>query len=114
MSVITYQDLALDWQPLERSSREFHRIVAIVLVFAILLMVALTIIKVPEQPKRERALVPDRIAEFIARKEKPIIEPPKPIIKPLPKPPVEKKLEPIPEPTNTQEPLIEKIQARKK
>lgn len=113
MSVITYQNLALDWQPLERSSRDFHRIVAIVFVFAIPLMVFLSVIKVPEQPKRERALVPERIAEFIARKEKPIVESPKPIIKPLPKPPMEKKPEPLPEPTNTPEPLIEKIQARK-
>lgn len=112
MSVITYQSLALDWQPSERSSRDFHRIVAIVFAFALLLMFLLTIIKVPEQPKRERALVPDRIADFIAHKEKPIVEPPKPIIKPLPKPPVEKKPEPVPEPTNTPEPLIEKIQVR--
>jgi len=112
MSVITYQSLALDWQPSEKSSRDFQRIVAIVFIFAILLMVFLTIIKVPEPPKRERALVPDRIADFIASKEKPIIEQPKPIIKPLPKPPVEKKPEPTPEPTNTPEPLIEKIQAR--
>ena len=113
MAAVTYHNLALDWQPSERSSRDFNRIMAIVFIGALLLMIFLTVTKVPEQPKRERAVVPDRIADFIAHKEKPIVEPPKPIAKPLPKPPVEKKPEfkPEPEPAKP-EPLVEKVQAR--
>lgn len=116
MSVVTYQNLALDWQPSAVSARNFHRITLVVLVLACALMFWLSIIKVPEQPKRERALVPDRIAEFIQRREKPV-EPPKPIVTPPPKPVVEKKPEPkpeekAPEPIETQQPLREKIETR--
>lgn len=113
MSVITYQGLALDWQPSAENTRNFHRITALVFIAALILMYALTVIKVPEEHRRERALVPERIADFIARKEKPIVEAPKPEIKPPPpKPVLEKKPEPVAPTQEDPQPLIEKIQAR--
>ena len=53
----------------------------------------------PKKNNRAHVVVPDRIAEFISRKEKPIVQPPKQAIKPPPKP----KEEPIP--TETPEPV---------
>lgn len=114
MSVISYQKLALDWQPSAGNSRNFQRIVALVLTAALVLMYLLTVVKVPEEDRRVRAQVPDRIAEFIAHKEKPlVVEPPKPVVKPPPpKPIVEKKPEVAAVPEEISQPLREKIQAR--
>lgn len=113
MSVITYQNLALDWQPAADNSRNFQRIIALVLTVALVLMCLLTVVKVPEENRRLRAPVPERIAEFIAHKTKPPVELPKPVVKPPPKPVVEeKKPEIAPTPAEIAQPLREKIQAR--
>jgi periplasmic protein TonB len=93
MTAITYKNLALEWQPAQVDSRNFHRIVMVVLLFATILLLIVSFIDAPKKDSRTRIDVPNRIAEFISRKEKPIVPPPKPEKPPLPKP----KKEPIPE-----------------
>ena len=122
MTAINYKHMALDWQPAAKSSRDFNRILIVVLVLTALLMIPLSIIKVPEKA-HQRAAVPDRIADFISKKEKPKVIP-KPEKKPLPPPPKpeekpeEKKPEVIQEVTRQRDlerkPLTEsEIKARK-
>src|SRR5690554_2263520 len=91
MAVVTYKRLALDWQPAGNSNRNFHRTTAVVLLVIALLAVALSFIPVPENERRERAVVPERIAKFIAQREKPpvVVQPPKPKPEPKPLPKVE-------------------------
>lgn len=91
MAVVTYKRLALDWQPAGNSNRNFHRTTLVVVLVIALLAVALSFIPVPENERRERAVVPERIAEFIAQREKPpvVVQPPKPKPEPKPLPKVE-------------------------
>lgn len=92
-AAITYKNLALGWQPSQQmDSRNFHRIVMAVFLFAMISLLIISFIEVPKANNRTRVAAPDRIAEFISRKEKPIVTPPKQEIKPLPK----LKEEPIP------------------
>lgn len=95
MTATHYKKLALDWQPDTSNSQGFHRILGLVLLCAILIAIVFTFIKVPPETKRQRAAVPDRVADFMARKEKP-----KP---PLPVP--EKKLPPPPKPVEKPQPI---------
>jgi periplasmic protein TonB len=101
-AAITYKNLALGWQPSQQiDSDNFNKIVMSVLLFATILLLVISFIDVPETNNRTRVAAPDRIAEFISRKEKPIVKPPKPEVKPLPK----LKEEPLPtvEPVPTEE-----------
>ena len=96
MTATHYKKLALDWQPDAANTKGFYRILGIVLLSAIILAIAITFIKVPPENKRQRADVPDRVADFIARKEKPKPPPvpekklPPPPPKPVETPPIEK------------------------
>jgi protein TonB len=96
MTATHYKKLALDWQPDAANTKGFYRILGIVLFSALVLAIAITFIKVPPENKRQRAEVPDRVADFIARKEKPKPPPapekklPPPPPKPVETPPVEK------------------------
>ena len=97
MTAINYKNIALEWQPSAASSREFNRILVIALLLMALFSIALSLINVPEKEVRERAPVPDRIADFISQKEKPKA-PPKPELKPPPPKPEEvKPVEEVPE-----------------
>ncbi len=101
-AAITYKNLALGWQPSQQmDSDHFNKIVMAVLLFATILLLVVSFVDVPETDNRTRVSAPDRIAEFISRKEKPVVKPPKPEIKPLPK----LKEEPVPtaEPVPTEE-----------
>ena len=90
MTAVHYKKLALDWQPSATNSRGFNRILAFVLLCTVLFAIPLTIIKVPPENKRQRAAIPERVADFIAHKDKPKPQLPKPKQKPLPPPkPVE-------------------------
>ncbi len=92
-AAITYKNLALGWQPSQQmDTRNFNRIVTAVFLFATILLLVISFTDIPETNNRTRVAAPDRIAEFISRKEKPIVKPPKQEIKPLPK----LKEEPIP------------------
>jgi periplasmic protein TonB len=97
MTAITYKNLALEWQPAQVDSRNFHRIVMVVLLFATILLLIVSFIDAPKKDSRARVDVPNRIAEFISRKEKPIVQPPKPEKPPLPKPKKEPVAEVLPE-----------------
>ena len=97
MTIIYYDQLALDWSPEGTSDKKFKLITGITLTVAILFAVVMTIIDVPEPDRKARAEVPERIANFILeKKEKPkpkVIKPrpvPKPKIKPKAKPKVKK------------------------
>lgn len=98
MTAIIYKNLALEWQPDHNDSRDFHRIVAIIFFLATLALIYITVIDMPVVPARKHVSVPDRIAEFISHKEKPVIQPPKPEIKPTPKPKEERVPDATPEP----------------
>jgi periplasmic protein TonB len=95
MTAFTYKNLALEWQPAQVDSRNFHRIVMVMLLCTTILLLIVSFIDEPKKDSRARVDVPNRIAEFISRKEKPIVPPPKPEKSPLPKP----KKEPLPEVT---------------
>jgi TonB family protein len=86
MTVATYKHLALDWQPSVSNSRTFNRILFAAVLLITLLAIPVSIIKVPAEKDHQRVAVPERIADFISRKEKPKVLPPKPIEKPLPPP----------------------------
>jgi len=101
MTAILYKHMALDWQPAAKSSRDFNQILIIVFVLTALLMIPLSIIKVPEKV-HQRAAVPDRIADFISKKEKPKVIP-KPEKKPLPPKPKPDEAKPVEKPEITQE-----------
>lgn len=91
MTAIQYKKLALDWQPDAANTKGFYRILGAVLLSAIILAIPLTFIKVPQENKRQHMDVPDRVADFISRKEKPpapipekkLLPPPKPVEPPL-------------------------------
>lgn len=92
MTAIHYEQLALDWHPEGASETKFKLITGITLAAALLFAVVMTIVEVPKPDREARAVVPERIANFILeKKEKPkpkVVKPkpvPKPIIKPKPK-----------------------------
>lgn len=99
MSALTYESQALQWRPDNSGDRRFTLIISLVVVLALLLGVALSLIAVPQETRQIRAAVPERIAKFILENEKrkpqpkPEVTPP-----PTPKPKPEIKVEPPPEP----------------
>lgn len=98
MSVIHYEQLALEWHPEGASDTRFKLIVGITLVVAFLFSVVMTIVDVPKPDRQERAAVPERVANFLLEKKekakpKPKVVKPKVIPKPKAKPkPVVKKI----------------------
>ncbi len=116
MSVIHYEQLALDWHPERASDTKFKLIAGLTLAVALLFAVVMTIVDVPKPDRHERAAVPERVANFLLEKKvkvKPIpkVVKPKVIPKPKPKPIVKKitkkkaKLKPL---TKTQKKAREK------
>ena len=103
--------MALEWQPAAKSSRDFNRILVIALVLTALLLIPLSIIEVPEKT-RQRVAVPDRIADFIAKKDKPQIIP-KPEKKPLPPKPKPEEPKLVEQPEVLQEVIPKKNLERK-
>lgn len=102
MSATDYNQLALDWQPESASDTNFKLITGITLVVALIFAVVMTAIDVPEPDRKTRAIVPERIANFILEnkeKPKPEVVKPKAIAKPIlqPKPKPEAKIEPKPQ-----------------
>ena len=94
--VISYNHIALGWQPEGTASRQFNRILLIALLFFLALASVISQINVPETTREDRVKVPDRIADYIAQQpkkaEKPI-EIPKPRV--APKPPPKPELTPV-------------------
>lgn len=103
MSAITYSKLALNWKPESKNNRQFIVIAIITVITMMLLGIAVSWVKVPEQTRQARVDVPERIANFILEKEKPEVKPkvkPKPVVKPKPKP--------KPEPEKKEKPKVSK------
>lgn len=92
-AVITYKRLALDWQPADNNTQSFNRLATAVTAVIVILAIGLSFVPVPEKERRTRVEVPDRIAKFIAQREKPPvpIQPPQPKPEPKPLPKVEPK-----------------------
>lgn len=86
MSVITYNNLALDWSPVNKRDSFFNRLTLVIVTIALFMGLTLTSIDLPKEERKARTAVPERVAKFILQKEKPKVVKPKP--KPKPKPPV--------------------------
>ena len=89
MNAVSYQSLALAWQPKNKHDKPF--ILFTLFIFTLFLGTGLffSTIKVPEEERRAKIDIPDRIAKFMLDKPKPVVKPkpqPKKIEKPKPKP----------------------------
>jgi len=95
MNAVSYQSLALAWQPKNKHDKPF--ILFTLFIFTLFLGTGLffSTIKVPEEERRAKIDIPDRIAKFMLDKPKP-----KPVVKPKPQPKkIEKpKPKPLPKP----------------
>jgi len=92
VSTAYYDQLALGWHPEGKGDSKFKLITAITVAVSLLFAIVMSSIDVPEPDREARAVVPERIANFILeKKEKPkpkVVKPkpkPKPIAKPKPK-----------------------------
>lgn len=96
MKAVSYENLALTWEPKNKRDKPFVLLALILLVIFYGVAIVMSSIPVPEQPRKTRVDVPERVAKFILEKPKvkpkpkpKIIEKPKP--KPKPKPKVKRK-----------------------
>lgn len=64
---LNYKSIVLDWQPDKQSSRLFHRLVFLSLLFFTLVAFIIYAIEVPEKPSKEHVKIPTRIANFVAK-----------------------------------------------
>lgn len=88
MTKASYQQLALSWHPESKTDRKFVLFVTFTLILTMGFALLMGTIKVPVESKREKVVIPERVAKFILDKPKPK---PRPIIKEKPKP-IKKKL----------------------
>ena len=93
----SYEQLALRWQPSRTGDRVFAISAAIAVLSALLLGALMSSMEVPKKTQREKAAVPERVAQFLRQQlPKP---PPPPPPEPKPRPPEAKPVEPKPEPS---------------
>ena len=92
MTAIYYEQLALSWHPEGGGDNRLKWITGITLTVALLFAITVSMIDVPEPDRQAKAVVPERVANFILeKKEKPkpkVVKPkplPKPKLKPKPK-----------------------------
>lgn len=90
MTAAYYEQLALGWTPESKDDQYFKQITAILVAIVLLIGFMLSSISVPKQERKARAVIPERIANFILEKEKPKPKPEKAKPKPVPKPVVRK------------------------
>ncbi len=92
-AVVTYNSLALKWSPKSKRDYRFNIFAGIVLTLTLFIGFVVSEIPVPEEERKTRAAVPERIAQFLTEKKKPevIKKKPKPLPKPKLKPKVKKK-----------------------
>ncbi len=93
MTAVSYQSLALAWQPKNKRDKSFIVFTLFVLILFLGIGLFFSSIKVPEEERRAKIDIPDRIAKFILDKPKP-----KPVVKPKPTPKKLEKPKPRPEP----------------
>jgi len=96
-STLTYENLALEWNPRGKKDGLFIAILLSSLIAVMTLGYFLSSIKLPAEDRKARTVVPERIAQMVLEQEKkkpkPDVPPP---VKPKPKPkPIEKKPEQI-------------------
>lgn len=84
MTSMTYQDIALSWAPENKRDSFFNKLTIIVVVISISLGMLMSIIHVPKTERKARTVVPERVANFIMHKKKPVAV--KKVAKPEPKP----------------------------
>lgn len=88
MSAVTYQSLALAWQPKSKRDKPFLLFTLFIFVLSLGTGIFLSSIELPPEDPRRTVEIPDRIAKFILDKPKPRVEIKKPVIKkPIPKKP---------------------------
>jgi TonB family protein len=87
MSELTYSNLALGWEPVNKQDSFFNRLTLITVILATILGLIAMSISLPKEERRVRTAIPERVANFIMQKEKPkvIKEKPKPKPKPIAK-----------------------------
>lgn len=87
MTAVTYQHLALNWAPDNKRDSFFNKLTIAVVILSVVLALIVSAIHVPKQERKERTVVPERVAKFIMQKKKPKIvkAPPKPEPKSLPR-----------------------------
>jgi len=93
---VSYEQLALQWQPSRTGDRVFAISATIALLLALLLGALMSSIDVPQKTQLEKAAVPERVAQFIRQQQLPKPPPPPPP-EPKPRPPESKPVEPKPE-----------------
>lgn len=118
-ALASYEHLALSWQPSRTGDHVFAVSAAIALLLALLLGFLMSSIEVPKKTQREKAVVPERVAQFIRQQlpKPPPPPPPEPKPRPTEAKPIEPKLE-TPPPTvrvererpRPQQPLTEQEQ----
>ncbi|MCW9032212.1 MAG: TonB family protein [Gammaproteobacteria bacterium] len=84
MSVVTYTNLALEWTPEHKRDGFFNRLTIVVVIVAMIFAIVMRSVDLPEEERRARTIIPERVANFILQKEKPKIIKVNP--KPAPKP----------------------------
>ncbi len=99
MSAISYESQVQKWQPGGGNDRRFTVISIAVVIVLLSSGIFLSSIELQKEERKARAVVPERVAQFILEKEKPKPKPkPKPITKPKPKLEAKVKSEPKPKP----------------
>jgi protein TonB len=88
-ATLTYQNLALRWNPENSVDRGFRSTVAFTVAASLIIGFTVSIVKLPKEERRVRPVVPERVARFIRERERPnpvpqpLKELPKPILKTL-------------------------------
>lgn len=82
MNAVTYSNLALGWTPDNKQDTFFNRLTLIVVVFSLISALVISSISLPKEKRKTKTAIPERVAKFILRKEKPKVVK----IKPIPKP----------------------------
>lgn len=77
--VLTYERLALEWSPEQKTDHRFNLLSAVFIICALLAAIIITSIDLPKEERRARTVVPERVAKFILQKQKPKQVRPKPI-----------------------------------
>ena len=69
MSSVYYEQLALDWSPGNKDSKQFYLIVFAVVSAMLLTGIIISSVTVPDESRVARNVVPERIANFIIEKK---------------------------------------------
>lgn len=108
MTTATYQQLALAWHPKSKSDKPFTLFAICIVLLFVATGLYMGSIELPDEPKRAKVAIPERVAKFITEKPKPKPKP-KVIKKEPPKPKVIKKEPPKPK----DKPKVKKKQEKK-